>query len=486
MNWNLSEMVRLFSGDKASRLLLKGKWGLEKEALRVDENGDLALTDHPVAFGDKLENPNITTDFSESQIEIITPPLDSIEESYDYLHQIQTFVEQSLDSELLWPLSMPGLLPEEEDIPLAQYNGSHSGNEKEIYRSGLALRYGKKMQMISGIHYNFSFHPDFWEHIRLKFSPTKEQSEFVNEAYFGFARNFLRYRWMLTYLFGASPVKNRDNKSDELVENCTFNKDWANLHSNATSYRMSNFGYETSQQKDVAVSFNNLKDYIRDLRKVLTTRVDAYSDLGVYNDGKQVQLNDFILQSENEYYSPVRFKQILKSGETQLSAFEQRGIKYMELRCFDLDPYEKLGINLEQLYFVQIFALFCLFEESHRMTPEEAQVASRNTQLTALEGRKNGLELENMDGSKITLKNWGGDILEKMREIAKLMDKAAGGTRYQKTIQMQSQKMDNSQLVPSAKILDSMQKNDFNHEEFGLVRAKENICVTEKEAMWAS
>lgn len=486
MNWNLSEMVSLFSSDKANHLLLKGKWGLEKEALRVDKNGDLALTDHPAVFGDKMKNPNITTDFSESQIEIITPPLDSIEESYDYLFKVQSFVEQSLNSELLWPLSMPGLLPDEADIPLAKYNGSDAGNEKEIYRSGLALRYGKKMQMISGIHYNFSFHPEFWEFIQTKIGSNKQRTAFVDDAYFAFARNFLRYRWMLTYLFGASPVKSRDNKSDELVENCCFNKDWANLHSNATSYRMSNFGYETSQQKDLTVSFNNLKDYTRDLRRVLTTRVDAYSDLGVFQNGKQVQQNDFLLQSENEYYSPVRFKQILKAGETQLSAFEKRGIEYIEIRCFDLDPFEKLGINLEQLYFVQVFALFCLFEESPELTPQEIKIASRNTQITALEGQKKGLELEKRDGSKVRLKEWGVDNLNKMREIAKLMDKAAGRTRYQKTIQMETQKFDNSQLLPSAKILDSMQKNDFNHEEFGLMRAEKNFCSNGKQAMWAS
>ena len=149
-NWNFSQRLDLFTRD-TSRLLLDGKWGLEKESQRVVASGELAMTDHPAAFGPKLDNPHITVDFAESQIELITSPFASVEGAFEELNNLQLHVEAELGEELLWPLSMPPKLPTEESIPLARFGDSEEGREKEVYRSGLSLRYGKKMQMVSGI-----------------------------------------------------------------------------------------------------------------------------------------------------------------------------------------------------------------------------------------------------------------------------------------------------------------------------------------------
>ena len=46
--------------------------GVEKEGLRTDLQGQLVHTPHPAALGSALTHPHITTDFSESQLELVT------------------------------------------------------------------------------------------------------------------------------------------------------------------------------------------------------------------------------------------------------------------------------------------------------------------------------------------------------------------------------------------------------------------------------
>ena len=365
MQWNLTNSKSLFSGSDAKKLMRKGKWGLEKESLRTDKDGDLSMTPHPSAFGDKLDNPFVTTDFSESQIELITPPLPSVEESLKYLEKLQGDAEQVIGRELLWPLSMPASLPDEDEIPVASYGNSPAGREKEVYRRGLAVRYGKKMQMISGIHFNFSFHRDFWKILHDEYDPLADFRQFTDEAYFSLARNFLRYRWLLIYLFGASPTADhkylQDMGSDFDSLQCLCRSERSReLSGNITSIRMSRLGYQNKQQENFSVSYNSLAEYISDLQILMNTESGHYKSMGLYRNNEQIQLNSRLLQLENEYYSPIRFKQIARSGETQINALEKRGIEYLEIRAFDLNPFDRAGIGLEQLYLFQV--IFKLME----------------------------------------------------------------------------------------------------------------------------
>jgi glutamate--cysteine ligase len=190
MNWDFSEISKSFLKDDKGNLLVEGNFGLEIECQRVLSSGDLALTPHPPVFGDKTKNPRITTDFSESQIEMITTTFNSVEEVYEELNTINLEVESSIGNELLWPLSMPPKLPDEECIPIACFSDSENGKNMEIYRKGLALRYGKKMQMISGIHYNFSFGEGMINYLYKKFGNKKDKRLFTDEIHFGLARNF--------------------------------------------------------------------------------------------------------------------------------------------------------------------------------------------------------------------------------------------------------------------------------------------------------
>lgn len=507
MNWNFSEISKSLKNENKEQLLVEVKFGLERENQRVSSNGELALTPHPIEFGDKLENERITTDFSESQIEIITPPCNSAEEVYDELNKINTEVEKSIGNELLWPLSMPPKLPIENDIPIASFSNTENGKYKEIYRKGLALRYGKKMQMISGIHYNFSFGEGMINFLYNKFGEDTDKRAFVDKIHFQVARNFLRYSWMLIYLFGASPSCHSTyysviNKEIDVVHDCcprcakiikNVDEDTLTNHTNenkfshvcvaqmnqyATSLRVSRFGYSNSL-KSMNIYFNNLEEYSEKIRKMISTEDDEYSKLGIYQDGTQIQLNGNILQNENEFYSSIRLKQPMKEGETPLEALENRGVDYVELRILDLNPFEKLGLSLEQMNFIHIFMLFCLFEPSPLISEKEHSNINSNHHLVSLFGRKENLKLQTYDDIPINLKTWAEDLFEKLTTIANFIDSFKGDNIYIKSVEKEKLKLYDISLLPSERINREMESNNENYLEFGIKCAKNNLKESE-------
>ena len=188
-----------FSSDE----ILAGSFGIEWESLRAKGDGELSLTPHPAIFGDKLTNPLVTTDFSESQIEIITPAFKTIDEAFDTFSLLSDLVNASLPSdEYLWFQSIPCILPYVDEIPIAQY--TEAGEDSQKYREDLAKKYGVKKQMISGVHFNFSFSDDFLEKLYSFEDSQITFKEFKNEVYLKIARNYLRYCWLIIYLTGCS------------------------------------------------------------------------------------------------------------------------------------------------------------------------------------------------------------------------------------------------------------------------------------------
>lgn len=478
MDWTFEELSSLFKNKYPGKYLLKGRWGLEKESLRINQDGSLALTPHPASLGSKSENPYITTDFSESQFELITPPLETIEESHNFLLSLEERVERELNGELVWPLSMPGPLPPDEIIPVARFDNSREGQEKEIYRAGLALRYGKKMQMISGIHFNFSFAEELLDLLARHFAGNSERKQFVDNLYCGLVRNFLRYRWLFIYLFGASPSLDEAYRED--IERkisgdsicCGGIDELFSSRQQSTSLRMSRFGYENQSASGQNVSYNSLEEHTADISRLLSTRSLDFARLGIYKEGKQQQLNDRLLQLENEYYSPVRFKQILRKGETQVKALNERGIAYIEIRTFDLDPFERGGVGLNQLHFTQLFMLYCLFEKSPPISADEKKRIDKNAQRTALCGRNPSLTLLDNRGQQVNLRDWGAEIFTRMHSIAAMIDTGSTNLTYSEALKREEQKLFNCALLPSAKIISEMQEYGENHSEFGLRRAK--------------
>lgn len=461
MDWNFMMLSNLFSEADNSRFLSEGNWGLEKEMQRVTVSGNLALTPHPSVFGDKLENSYITTDFAESQIEIITPPLKSGKATLEYLEKLQTEVEAGIGDELLWPMSMPPRLPEEEKIPIARFNNTEEGREKESYRNGLAMRYGRKMQMISGIHYNFSFGDNLIDLLHKSFGNGKGRDSFVNEIYFSLIRNYLRNRWLLIYLFGASPAADKSyfpviKKEFGIISKCCPEccSNMVTYDKYSTSLRVSRFGYANIRRGVNEVYYDSLDEYASKLHKLLNNRV---------------------LQKENEFYSSIRPKQVPDKGETILKALEDRGVRYLEVRIFDLNPFERSGIGMDQFLFLQVFMLFCLFEESKLINKNEMVKINKNHHMTALSGRKPDLKLYGPDGGAVGLKEWGSEIFHKLEQLAAILDRGNPDGEFLSSVKKERRKLADPELLPSSMILREMCENGDSFLEFGIKRAKENM-----------
>lgn len=453
MEWDLQSSLKIFSQKDNFKQLKSVLHGLERETLRVTPEGKLALTPHPPGLGDKLENPEITADFSESQPELITKPYAKLSDALSSLQRIHKTLYKSLQNgELLWPMSMPCTLPPEKDIPLARFGPSQRGEEKEIYRRGLEKRYGKMMQMISGVHHNFSFTEDFWKIL----GPNTR--EFIDEAYLHLVRNFIRNRWILVYLTGASP-------SHDPSLSCKV--DTPKVY--ATSLRLSSCGY--ANRAPIKISYNSYEEHLEGLTEATSTPHPPYTEIGLEENGQKIQLNNFILQLADEYYFPIRLKPALPY-DNMLNSLKKDGVKYIEIRSFDIDPLDPLGISAEELQFNHVFLVYCLLKESPPITKEECEEARANKEKVAVEGRKPDLTLSRNSKEK-SLKEWGIEIIKEMEPIAELMDKGDSSGRFGKVIKMAEERFLDPQSTPSAQVLKEMDERNLSFVEYGVSKAKE-------------
>jgi glutamate--cysteine ligase len=434
-----------------SPAVLKGlRRGIEKESLRVTPRGSLALTPHPAALGSALKHPHITTDFSESQLELITGVHPSVAACLAELERIHQFVYGRIGDEVMWCASMPCGLPDDEDgIPIGRYGSSNIGRAKSVYRMGLAHRYGRRMQAISGLHYNFSLPESAW--------PLPGYKD-TNEAYFALIRNFRRSGWLLLYLFGASPavcssfVQGRAHKLLELSEGTLFLP-------YATSLRMGRLGYLSEAQDSLAVSYNGLESYAACLQEALTQPYPKYEAIGVMNGVDYRQLSTSLIQIENEFYSTIRPKRRIKTGERQLHALRERGVEYIEVRAMDLDPFSAIGIAPQTCRFLDVYLLHCLLTESPPDSKEEIAAIGRNKQRVASRGREPGLKLDR-GAHKVALRDWGEELLRGCEPIAKALDAAQGGDAHRAALADATAAIADPGRTPSARMLAEM------HERF--------------------
>ncbi len=450
--------------------------GLEKESLRTSPSGSLAQTPHNKTLGSALTHPEITTDFSEALLEFITPPHKNIPDLLEHLDRIHRFTYQSLDDELLWVNSMPCSIGSDNNIPVAQYGTSNVAKMKTIYRLGLGNRYGRSMQTIAGVHYNFSFPDEFWAELQKIEKNTDSLKDFKTQRYFDLIRNFRRYFWLLLYLFGAAPAVCGSFVKDKAHDLRPLPHNKNSLHSPyATSLRMGDLGYQSNAQKSISARYNNLPDYLKALCGAITQPHPPYTALGVKDSkGNYLQLNDGILQIENEFYSPIRPKRTAASGETALRALHDRGVEYIEVRCIDLDPFEPVGISTEQIHFIDAFLLFCLLSKSKPASVKDCQQIQYNQQQIVYNGRDPKLQLLDK-GSSRSFDDWSSELISGIEKTAMLLDSAYGnGKQYQNIVEQQRAKLNDSSLTPSAKILDTLTKNNESFFEFGLNKANEH------------
>lgn len=455
-------LKRLFKADPRS--LFGGRLlGLEREALRVVPDGHISQIPHPAALGSALTHPWITTDYSEALLEFITPPLPRAEEALRFLDEIHRFVYRHIGDELLWSASMPCILAGETSIPIAEYGRSNLGFMKHVYRRGLAWRYGRIMQVIAGIHFNFSLPDEFWTAFQDQEGDRRSLQDFRSESYFGLIRNLQRFGWLILYLFGASPAVCKsflDGKTTELSE---FD-DHTCYGPYATSLRMSNIGYtnRTEKKSGVNVCYNSLAEYIASLTQATTTPWPPYERIGVKVDGDYRQLNANILQIENEYYTSMRPKQPPRGNEKPTLALRRDGVRYVELRSVDIDPLEPLGVTAAQLRFLEVFLLFCLLMESPPLDAEERRMIDDNQMAVALTGRDPALILERRRAPPLPLRRWAEDMLGLLQPICELLDIGEDDRPYSAALAGQREVLADPDRTPSARILAELRASGEN------------------------
>ncbi|MCC5878690.1 MAG: glutamate--cysteine ligase [Idiomarina sp.] len=465
---NLTARLDALSQGQHASALVGINRGVEREALRITANGQLAQTMHPDALGATLTHPLITTDYAESLMEFITPVARSVRDTLTQLRDLHRFTYRHIGDELLWPLSMPCYVSEPEDIQIADFGVSHVGRMKKSYRQGLTHRYGAVMQTIAGVHYNFSVPDTLWQELAEQ-DHTENSCEYRSDKYFALIRNFLKTAWVVPYFFGASPVVChsfvRYSPGDVDLEEFGGGMLYRPY---ATSLRMSDLGYTNKEQADLQISYNSTQQYIDGLRRAVSTPSQRFAKIGDKDEnGEYKQLNSNILQIENEFYSAIRPKRTAHSGETPTQALERGGVEYIEIRALDVNPFTPVGITAEQMLFLDLLLMHCLLSDSPEMSWDEQQVATRNLTRVVLDGRDSRLRLT--DGERLVpLRSLLKDLFKALERIAVLMDNAHGGDAYQCVLATLAKQIDNPEQTLSGQLIRDMRQAQQRGQGFAM------------------
>ena len=385
----------------------KGRFGIEKESVRVNENGELATTPHPEIFGEKTENPYITVDFSESQIEMITPTVNSVEKAYDFLRNIHEIVATNLKDEYLWSQSVPPILPSEELIPLGKFP---QNKELEKYREKLALKYGRKKQLLSGIHFNFSFDDEFLKELYELSKEKTSFKEFKNNIYLKISRNYFKYGWMIIYLLGASPVIHETylqkciDKMKKFTDNTYYFEDLVSFRNGSCGYR---------NEKDFFVNYESVDKYVESLERLIEKES---------------------ISSAKEYYSPIRLK--TKKPKEILKELKNSGIEYLEFRSIDLNPFSEIGIEKVDLEFLHLFILFLFLKDDEPFEEKDYFRYLKNQEILANRGNSDEFRLICCEDKSVSPKEYSMVILEEierhLKNIGVFTSKDESTLQYQK------------------------------------------------------
>ena len=466
-------VARLLNSD--IREILQGRRvGLEKESLRVATDGGIAQTPHPPALGSALTHPSITTDYSEALLELVTPPFHHVRDTLQFLDDTQRFVYGQLEDEILWATSMPCVVEGDASIPIAQYGSSNAAKMKTAYRRGLGHRYGRMMQAIAGVHFNYSYPEAFWRLYQEETGDPRDPRDFVSESYIAMVRNLQRHGWLVPYLFGASPAicasfLGAAQTSLEKWQKYSYYAPYA------TSLRVGDIGYQNSKEGEagIRVNYNSLEDYIESLTWAITTPYPEYEKIPLIEDGEWQQLSANILQIENEYYSSVRPKQILDGEEKPTLALAKRGVAYLEIRSLDVNAYEPLGISEAQMRFLESFLLFSLLKPSEPYDDTELAEIRHNINAVAERGRDPALRLRR-HGKDVLLREWAYEIFEQIAAGCELLDKGAAGCAYGDALRTEHDKIADPDLTPSARMLADMAANKEEFYHFALRMSRQH------------
>ena len=446
--------------------------GIEREALRIQTDGKLSLTGHQKALGSALTHSSITTDYSESLLEFITPVYQDIDQLVGHLSDLHSFTLNNIDGELLWPMSMPCVITQEKDIPLAQYGSSNVGQMKTIYREGLRNRYGSLMQIIAGVHFNFSFGDEAWPLLQQFFDDNGDVTEFKSSRYFSLIRNFHRLGWVIPYMFGASPALCGSFLQDDT--SYQFKKLGKGTYylPFGTSLRLSDLGYTNSEQDNLSICYNNLDNYLSSVKSAIATPSAKFAEIGLKQDGQYKQLNANVLQIENELYAPIRPKRVTKPSQKPSEALAESGVEYIEVRSLDINPFSDIGITKTQIRFLDLFLVHCLLWQDVPMTLSQRQQKSDNLDKVIIDGRNPQLLLSD-DSGEVPLASWMTRLFDALGSIAQLFDHHLGGTQYQDCLTELSPMINDPQATFSGQLMAQLQAQDLDNTPYGITQAQD-------------
>ncbi|WWO95563.1 MAG: glutamate--cysteine ligase [Candidatus Dasytiphilus stammeri] len=454
--------------------------GIERETLRVQLNGNIVTTTHPSSLGSALTHKWITTDYAEALLEFITPVSNNVTYLISFLRDLHRHVVHKLDNEheRMWSLSMPTVVNSEDNINVAKYGISNIGKLKTLYRTGLKYRYGSMMQIISGVHYNFSLPLNFWQTC-YGIENLESNKEFISASYLNLIRNYYRFGWVIPYLFGASPAI-----SPSFLQGKTTSLDFK-CHNNemlylpfATSLRLSPLGYLSESQKNLEINFNSLKGYVSSLQKALKTPYDKYTHIGLKKNGQFIQMNTNLLQTENEFYAPIRPKCVIYEGESISKALMRKGIEYVEVRSLDINPFTPIGIDLKQIRFLDLFLLWCLLIDKIEMNQTELINSRKNWEIVALYGRNPEQKIY-INKTLIPLVKIGKSIVQELKFLANILDFNNNFNDYKDTCDYIINLFDDPKLTYSSQILNLMKKQGLIKTGMKLSENYHNILLKE-------
>ena len=459
-----AEAFRDLLAQVREKSFLVARRGIEKEGLRVTRDTHrISQLEHPTALGSALTHSAITTDYSEALLEFITGVHDTPEQALEELFQLHAYTSQSLPNEIIWSASMPGELGSEADIPIAYYGSSNIGTMKRVYRNGLGARYGRAMQAIAGIHYNFSLPETFWEQSLAQSKRDFSVKDWRTEGYLALIRNFQRRQWLLNYLTGSSPAISKSFVSGPLPSHMVVGQAGTLLANYATSLRMGDLGYTSSAQDGLQICYNQLTTYIQTLTEAIVQPYEDYASLPATRDGEMLQLNQSLLQIENEFYSAIRPKRVTESGEAPVRALDSRGIEYVEVRCLDVNPFTPLGIDVETTALVDSFLLSCLLEDSPPCTPDSRKMDEENNQRALNHGRDPSLKLLTKTRGEQSLEEASQPILRSMLAAAELLDGANNTTRHAEAVNTAQARVLGDQETPSARVIRELNESQIDY-----------------------
>tara|TARA_B100001996_G_scaffold9460_1_gene7956 strand:- start:17 stop:1549 length:1533 start_codon:yes stop_codon:yes gene_type:complete len=434
--------------------------GIERESLRVTQEGNISQNNHPKNLGSPLTSKDITTDFAEALVELITPTFESAEELFEHLNLLHKFLYSEMGEEILWNFSMPCAFQSEQEIKIAEYGKTNSGMLKHIYRKGLRLRYGSIMQSVSGIHYNFSISNQSWN--ALSKNPTQD---FINNKYLGAIRNIKRNFWFLLERLGASPIAhesylfNREHSLEEHLEDDLFLP-------NATSLRMSEVGYQSSIQNELKISYNNLDEFIDAIIKGIKTPVQDFQDMGLFDgNGIPQQISTGILQIENELYDIVRPKRSGPSGSRPATLLKEQGIEYLELRGIDINPFIPEGIDENKIKLLDVYIMHALISDSPEVSDTEIEEIRANQKAMVESGRSKDIKLKR-GGVDIPLLELKTVLHDELKQVASAMDEYCPG--YSNAVDSEM----NIDILPSERIMNEIKSQNISFQEYGLSQSK--------------